>query len=124
MNEADGRIPRRGEIWWTCFPTDPPEKGKRPVIIVSPDVRNRHPRANTVLVIPLSTSVHKTAPAHLLLRAGETGLQADSAAQADNITVLARQYLGEPVAGHRPVSNSQISKLAELVRIAMGCVSQ
>ena len=110
------------EIWWTRFPTDPPDKGRRPVIIVSPNARNSHPRANTLLAIPLSTSVQKLGPAHLLLRAGETGLRADSAAQADNICVLLRDHLDEPIAGHRPLTNAQICRLAGLVKIAMGCV--
>ena len=39
------RFPQRGEIWWTNFHTDPPEKGRRPVIIVSPNARNQHARA-------------------------------------------------------------------------------
>ncbi len=119
---AVGRSPVRGEIWWTRFPTDPPDKGRRPVIIVSPNARNSHPRANTLLAIPLSTSVQKLGPAHLLLRAGETGLRADSAAQADNICVLLRDHLDEPIAGHRPLTNAQICRLAGLVKIAMGCV--
>jgi mRNA-degrading endonuclease toxin of MazEF toxin-antitoxin module len=122
MSAAQERFPLRGEIWWTRFPTDPPDKGRRPVIVVSLNARNSHPRANTVLVIPLSTSIHKIGPAQLLLRAGETGLRADSAAQADNLCVIARNQLDEPVQGHRPVSNTQICRLASLVRAGMGCV--
>ncbi|MGH9626597.1 MAG: type II toxin-antitoxin system PemK/MazF family toxin, partial [Bryobacteraceae bacterium] len=62
---AAKRFPRRGEIWWTNFHTDPPEKGRRPVIVVSPDARNWHERATAVLVVPLSTSIHKLGPAHM-----------------------------------------------------------
>jgi len=72
--------------------------------VVSPDARNRHERATTVLVIPLSTAVHKLAPAHMLLRAGETGLRMDCAAQADNIAVVLRSSLREPGAGQRALS--------------------
>ncbi len=117
-----GRYPLRGEIWWTRFPTDPPDKGRRPVIVVSTDGRNRQPRSNTVLVIPLSTSIHKSRPADLLLRAGETGLRADSVAQADNISTVNRVDLDEPVQGHRALTGRQICRLAGLVRLAMGCV--
>jgi mRNA-degrading endonuclease toxin of MazEF toxin-antitoxin module len=116
------RYPLRGEIWWTHFPTDPPDKGRRPVIIVSVDGRNCNPRANTVLVIPLSTSIHNSRPADLLLRAGETGLREDSAAQADNICTVRRVELAEPVQGHRPLTNTQICRLASLVRLAIGCI--
>lgn len=119
---GDGeRYPRRGEIWWTRFPTDPPEKGRRPVIVVSTDGRNLHPRANTVLVIPLSTSIHKAGPAQLLLRAGETGLREDSLARAESISTVSRANLSEPLKGSRTMSNTQICRLAGLVKLAMGC---
>ena len=116
------RFPQRGEIWWTNFHTDPPDKGRRPVIIVSPDARNRHERAITVLVIPLSTSIHKLGPAHMLLPAGETGLRMDCAAQADNIAVVVRANLREPEPGQRMLSHTKICKLASLVKLAMGCL--
>jgi mRNA-degrading endonuclease toxin of MazEF toxin-antitoxin module len=116
------RYPLRGEIWWTNFPTDPPEKGHRPVVIVSADGRNSQPRANTVLVIPLTTSIHKSRPADLFLQSGETGLREDSAAQADNISTVRKSQLVEPVSGHRRLTHTQICRLAGLVRVAMGCV--
>jgi mRNA-degrading endonuclease toxin of MazEF toxin-antitoxin module len=120
LNRAP-RLPRQGEIWWTNLPTDPPEKGKRPVVIASTDGRNQHPRSNSVLVVPLSTSIHLLRPAHLLLRMGETGLSADSAAQADNVTTVRRESLLEPRAGQRTLSHTKICELAKLVRYAMGC---
>jgi mRNA-degrading endonuclease toxin of MazEF toxin-antitoxin module len=116
------RPPRRGEIWWTAFPTDPPGKGRRPVVVVSSDARNTHPRASTVLVIPLSTAIHTPSPSHLLLRAGETGLREDSVACAENIGVVLKDQVAEPVPGHRPLSHAQICKLANLVRLAMSCI--
>ena len=45
--------PHQGEIWFVRIPTDPPDKNARPVIVVSLDARNQHPRASTVLVVPL-----------------------------------------------------------------------
>jgi len=44
--------PKRGEIWFVKFPSDPPEKTPRPVVIVSVDARNQHPKAETVLAVP------------------------------------------------------------------------
>jgi mRNA-degrading endonuclease toxin of MazEF toxin-antitoxin module len=114
-------FPRRGEIWWAELPFDPPGK-RRPAIIVSPDMRNAHPRALSVLIIPLSTSVHKCGPTELLLRSGETGLREDSVAWTGNISAVSRANLIEPVAGHRPVTHSQICHLASLARLAMGGV--
>ena len=90
------RLPLRGEIWFVQLHTDPPEKGRRPVVIVSLDARNRHERADTVLVVPLTASVHKDVPTHVFLSSGETALQADSTARAEDITVVPKQSLIEP----------------------------
>jgi mRNA-degrading endonuclease toxin of MazEF toxin-antitoxin module len=100
---------------------DPPGKGQRPVVIVSLEVRNRHERADTVLVVPLTTSIHKQAPTHVFLATGETGLQADSAARAEDITVVRKQSLIEPHGRLRQLSDRRIYELAGKVTIAMGC---
>jgi mRNA interferase MazF len=115
--------PRRGEIWFVRFPSDPPDKGPRPVLVVSVDARNRHERADTLLVIPLTTSIHKEMPTRILLRAGETGLQFDSAASADSITVIRKADLIEPRFRLRQVSNRRICELGRAVQIAIGCAS-
>ena len=54
----------------------------RPVVIVSLCTRNRHERANTVMVLPLTTSIHKDR---------QTGLQADSATRAEDITTIHKE---------------------------------
>ena len=115
------RTPQRGEIWWTHFAADTPGKN-RPAVIVSQNGRNAHPRADTILAIPLSTSIQRLGPWHLLLRAGETGLREDSVAWAENISAISKEELVEPVSGHRVLTNTQICRLAVLVRVAMGCV--
>jgi mRNA-degrading endonuclease toxin of MazEF toxin-antitoxin module len=120
MTGPDLAYPQRGEIWWAHFSFDPPEKN-RPAVIVSPNGRNSHPRALTVLAVPLSTSVHKPGPGHMLLRAGETGLREDSVAWTENIGTIARDQLRGPVAGHRPLTSTQVCRLAGLVKLAMGC---
>jgi mRNA interferase MazF len=116
------RIPLRGEIWFVQLTADPPEKGRRPVVIVSIDARNRHPRADTLLVVPLSTSIHKDSPTHIFLSAGETGLQSDSAARAEDITVVRRQNLVEPRHRLRQLSDLRVCELAAKVSAAMGCL--
>lgn len=121
MSSPDRTYPLRGEIWWAHFSFDVPGKS-RPAVIVSANGRNSHPRADTVLAIPLSTSIHKLGPSHLMLRTGETGLAEDSVAWAENICVVTKDQLRGPAAGHRPLTEAQISKLAALVKLAMGCV--
>ena len=114
--------PQRGEIWFTKLPTDPPEKGKRPVVIVSIDARNNHPRASTVLVVPLSTSVHKDEiPTHLVLEPGQTGLRERVIAKADDVSVVWKGELDAARERLRTLSSSQICELARKVELAMGC---
>ena len=116
------RTPVRGEIWFTAIPTDPPEKGRRPVVIVSSNARNNHPRASTVLVIPLSTSAHKSeVPTHLTLEPGETGLAELAIARAEDMTVIRKESLRLPREQLRNLSNLPICKLARMVAIAMSC---
>jgi mRNA interferase MazF len=115
--------PARGQIWFVQLPVDPPEKGRRPVVIVSLDARNRHERADTVLVIRLSTSIHKADhPTHLFLAAGESGLSEDSIALAEDITVIRKVNLIEPRSRLRMLSHRHVCELAEMVKIAMGCL--
>jgi mRNA interferase MazF len=121
MAASAQRSPSRGEIWFLRLHIDPPDKGKRPVIVVSVDTRNRHERADTVLVVPLTTSIHKLSPTRVFLPAGETGLQSDSAARAEDITVVRKQSLVEPKGRLRQLSDRRVCELAAKVRIAMGC---
>lgn len=114
-------MPLRGEIWFVQLHVDPPDKGRRPVVIVSLDARNRHERADTVLVVPLTTSIHKDFPTHLFLPAGETGLQSDSAARAEDITVVRKQSLIEPRGRLRQLNDKRVCELASKVSLAMGC---
>ena len=116
------RNPQRGEVWFTNFPTDPPEKGRRPVIIVSTNARNNHPRAETVLVIPLSTSVHKDEfPTHMVLEPGQTGMAERMIARAEDISVIRKGSLVPPRNRVRGLMDRQVCELSKLVAIAMGC---
>jgi mRNA interferase MazF len=122
MPAPDG-TPLRGEIWFVQLPADPPGKGRRPVVIVSVNARNRHERADTVLAVPLTTSIHKDFPTHVFLPAGETGLQSDSAARAEDVTVIRKQSLVEPGGRLRQLSDKCVCELAAKVGIAMGCMA-
>jgi mRNA-degrading endonuclease toxin of MazEF toxin-antitoxin module len=114
--------PQRGEIWFTKLPTDPPEKGKRPVVIVSIDARNNHPRASTVLVVPLSTSVHKDEiPTHLVLEPGQTGLRERVVAKAEDVSAVWKVELDPPRERLRTLTSHQVCDLARRVELAMGC---
>ena len=118
---ALSKSPLRGEIWFVQLHTDPPSKGRRPVVIVSLDARNRHERADTVLAVPLTTSIHKDAPTHVFLPSGETGLPSDSAARAEDLTVIRKESLSESRNPLRRLSDKRICELAAKVSVAMGC---
>jgi len=114
--------PQRGEIWFTKLPTDPPDKGKRPVVIVSVNGRNNHPRASTVLVVPLSTSVHKDEIAtHLVLEPGQTGLRERVVAKAEDVSPVWKAQLDPSRDRLRTLSSHQVCELARMVGLAMGC---
>lgn len=115
------RQPHRGEIWFVRLQVDPPGKGPRPVLIVSVDARNMHERADTILVVPLTTSIHKPAPTHVLLTAAETGLPANSAARAEDITTVRKDSLVEPRSGLRQIANRRVCEIIARVLTATGC---
>lgn len=106
------------------IPSDPPDKGRRPVVVVSSDSRNKHERATTVLVVPLSTTVHRDSPTHTILQPGETGLRETCAVQAENITTVRKDSLSEPRERLRNLSDSRICEIAEKAKIAMGCLAR
>jgi len=118
---SPSKAPLRGEIWFVQLHVDPPTKGRRPVVIVSLDARNRHERADTVLAVPLTTSIHKDVPTHVFLPSGETGLQSDSAARAEDVTVIRKENLVESRIPLRKLSDKRICELAVKVSVAMGC---
>lgn len=75
----------------------------RPVLLLSPDVRNDS--ASDVIVIPCSTRLSE-APTHVRLRRGEGGLSATSVLKCEQITTLhkddvRRRPLGSPLGGNR-----------------------
>ncbi|MGA7461695.1 MAG: type II toxin-antitoxin system PemK/MazF family toxin [Candidatus Korobacteraceae bacterium] len=110
----------RGEIWFIKLPTDPADKPPRPVVVVSIDQRNTHPRATTVLVVPLSTSTLKDVPTHIYLSPGESGLEA-SILKAEDVTVVLKTSLIEPRTKLRKLTHTRVCELADKIRIAMGC---
>ncbi len=115
--------PQRGEIWFAKLPTDPPEKGKRPVVIVSVNARNNHPRASSVLVVPLSTSVHKDEiPTHMVLEPGQTGLRERVVAKAEDVSSIWKVEVDSSRERLRTLTSYQVCELARMVELAMGCL--
>lgn len=49
-------------------------------------------------------------------------MREDGMAMADNLTVIRKEWLRPPKASQRILSNTRICELANMVRMAMGCV--
>jgi mRNA interferase MazF len=110
--------PLRGEIWDVAFPSDPPGKGPRPVLIVSTNARNKHPRANTVLVVPFTTTLSGH-PTHIPLAPGQTGLPATSELQPELISAVRKEILKRRP-GSRTQPESIIRRVARNVVFSLG----
>lgn len=96
---AMGSAMRRGEIRLVDLePVRGSEANKqRPAVIVSNDRANaavvRHGRG-VVTVVPLTTTITRVYPFQTLLTAEETGLSADSKAQAEQVRSVASERVG------------------------------
>jgi mRNA-degrading endonuclease toxin of MazEF toxin-antitoxin module len=110
--------PLRGEIWDVDLPTDPPGKGPRPVLIVSPNGRNTHPKATTVLVVPFSMTLSEYTT-HVRLTSGQTGLPETSELQPEQITAVRKEDL-KPRRGTRTQAESIIKLIAKNVVFSLG----
>ena len=105
---------KRGEIYWVNLdPTIGSEIRKtRPAVVVSNDINNLH--AQTVTVVPLSTSIGKVHPFEVLLPAGLTGTREESKAKANQVRTVDKQRLGK---GAGLVPENLMEKLEEAIRL-------
>ncbi len=96
--------------------TGPGRRKTQPVLVVSPDVRNRW--VSDILVVPLSTQV-RPAPTHVLLDRGEGGLPQFSIAKCEHITSLDKGIL-EPRPLGRPLNEDRIRQIEDALLITLG----
>jgi mRNA interferase MazF len=91
---------RRGEIRRVDLePARGEEANKRrPAVIVSNEGANRRAALlgrGLLQVVPLTTNIVHVEPFHVLIPASESGLRADSKAQAEQIRAVAVEQIGE-----------------------------
>lgn len=91
------------------------------MVIISPDARNQHPRADTVLVVPFSTTI-RPSPTHITMQPGQTGLSCACDIQAESITTIRKQTLVPPKTSTRKLSENQIREIARCVIKALGFI--
>ena len=85
----------RGRLYWCRLPDDPK---RRPVLIVSPDLRNE--LASDVVVIPASSMI-RVGPWHVLLRAGEGGVSRPSVLKCEQPATIRKARLDLEPLGRR-----------------------
>ncbi len=71
-------LPRRGEVWW-C---EPPEIGRRPVVVLSRDAAI--PRLRRTLVAPCTTTI-RGLPSEVVLEPGDDPVPRRSAVNLDSV---------------------------------------
>lgn len=116
MSDAD--FPQQGSIYLAKALKQADDTKKRPVLVISVDIRNRY--ASTVLVVPFSSDIAASAgnPCRILLPAGEGGLERDSAALCDLITTIEKRYLERGPYGH--IEPASLHQVQQGVQIAIG----
>ncbi|MBI3924964.1 MAG: type II toxin-antitoxin system PemK/MazF family toxin [Armatimonadetes bacterium] len=93
----------RGEVYFVRLrPRSGSEQsGTRPCVLVSRDNFNRSESWMSVTVVPVTSSERwrRPSPVTVLLRAGEAGLAAESAAMAHQVTTVDRSKFLLPAVG-------------------------
>lgn len=84
---------KRGDIYWVRLdPVMGSEIGKiRPAVVISNDINNE--LADTITIVPITSSVGKVYPFEVLLRKGTANLAEDSKAKANQIRTVDKKRL-------------------------------
>lgn len=100
----------RGVLYWAQLDK------RRPVLVLSPDVRNQ--RASDVIVVPCST-VLRPAPTHVALRKREGGVLEASMLKCEQVTTLHQSDVAGPALGGL-LSPARMAEVERAVLRAIG----
>jgi len=111
-------FPQQGTIYLSRALRQGGDTKKRPVLVVSIDVRNQY--SSTLLVVPFSSNLEASAgnPCRIIVPAGEGGLERDSVALCDLITTIEKRYLERGPYGR--VSPKSFQRIQRGIQIAIG----
>lgn len=84
---------KRGDIYWVKLdPVEGSEIGKiRPAVVISNDINNE--LADTITIVPITSSVGKVYPFEVLIRKGTANLAEDSKVKANQIRTVDKRRL-------------------------------
>lgn len=104
-------MPRRGELWW-C---EPPEIGRRPVVVLSRDAAI--PRLRRALVAPCTTTI-RGLPSEVMLEPGDDPIGLRSAVNLDSVESVSIAVLVERLG---TLSAARLRQICTALEVAVDC---
>jgi mRNA interferase MazF len=104
-------VPLRGEVWW-C---EPPQVGRRPVVVLSRDVAI--PRLRRTLVAPCTTTIRGLSSEVVL----EPGVDPVPRLSAVNLDCVESVSIGVLVERLGRLSDDRMSQICEALAVAVDC---
>lgn len=116
INSAN--FPRQLEIYLSRALRQSGDTKKRPVVVVSLDIRNQY--SSTILVVPFSSDTQSAVnnPSRVLIPAGEGGLELESVAMCEVITNIEKRYLERGPYGQ--ISLEYLERIQRGIQVAIG----
>ncbi|MEG5034645.1 type II toxin-antitoxin system PemK/MazF family toxin [Microcoleus sp. AT3-D2] len=116
-NSTAKTYPRQGEIYISRALRQLGDTKKRPVVVVSPDIRNEF--TDSVIVVPFTSNRQGVENStRVLIPAGEGGLQADSLAVCENVSALRQTFLEQGPYGQ--LSADVLARIQRAVQVSIG----
>jgi mRNA interferase MazF len=110
-------FPRQRQVYLSKALKQSGNTKKRPVVIMSIDIRNQY--SSTVLVVPFSSDTSDAAnPSRVLISQGEGGLNVDSVAMCDVMTNIEKCYLERGAYGE--ITSESFARIQRAIQIAIG----
>jgi mRNA interferase MazF len=104
-------LPRRGELWW-C---EPPEIGRRPVVVLSRDAAI--PRLRRTLIAPCTTTIRGLS-SEVILEPGEAPVRTPTAVNLDSIESVSIGVLIERLGR---LSDATMRNICAALEVAVDC---
>jgi mRNA interferase MazF len=110
-------FPRQRQVYLSKALKQSGDTKKRPVVVVSINIRNQY--SSTVLVVPFSSDTSDAAnPSRVLLDRGEGGLNVDSVAMCDVMTNVEKRYLERSPYGE--INYESFARIQRAIQMAIG----